>query len=345
MDILILRLDRIGDFILGIPACRALRKAFPNDRITAVVSPMVADLAESCPYFDEVFLFEAQWLLPDRGPVRRWRSALKLAGFLRSRRPDWVVDFRDQSRLDAFVTGLSGAKVRAGFDLGFPAGLLLNRKSPMPPVGMHQLDRNLFLLKALGVEATDRKLEVWVDERDHKTALDHLPRQENLPGIPRIAVHIGAATPSKQWRSDDFSSLVQELIYQFQAEVVLLGGMDDAGTARDVMEGLSSPVANLVGKLNLRQTAALLKTCRVFVGGDSGPGHLAAACGIPVVSLFSAANEPEIWKPSGGKAVVLSAKPDCSPCKSHVCTRTDGYFCMEDITVEQAVAAVRSLLP
>jgi len=345
MDIIVLRLDQIGDFLLGIPAYRALRKAYPRDRITVIVSPPVKDLAESCPYFDEVYLFEAQWLTPGRRFLRRWKSALKLTAFLRARRAEMVIDFRNQSRLDTFVTGCSGAKIRAGFDLGFPASVFLNSKCPQPPSDLHQVERPLFLLKALGVEADGRDLEVWLNAWDRKTALDHLPRQGALPGLPRIAVHIGAATPTKQWAAENFSVLIQELARLTQAEVLLLGGVDDLNQAKEVTEGLKTPIINQVGKLNLRQTAALLTTCQVFVGGDSGPAHLAAACGIPVVSLFSAANRPEVWRPWGEKVKVLTVKPECSPCQSYVCRRTDGYFCMNEIGVDQVVEAVRQFLP
>jgi len=344
MDIFLLRLDRVGDFVLGIPAYRALKRAHPRDRIMAVVSPLVKDLAETCPYFDEVFLFEAVWLQPGRGLSRRWASARRLISFLRSKKPDMVVDFRYQSRLDAFVTGFSGASKRVGFDLGFPASLFLTHKSSPPPGNLHQVERNLHLLRKMGIEDPDLHLEMWVNARDRKTAEEHMPRQENLPGIPRVAVHIGAATPSKQWKADDFSTLVQELEAQFQAQVALLGGVDDVQTAKDVTEGLKGPVTDLVGHLDLRQTAALLKTCDLFIGGDSGLGHLAAACGTPVVSLFSAANEPEVWRPWGEKVRVLTVKPDCAPCKSHTCTRTDGYFCMDEIRVDQVLDAVKGFL-
>lgn len=344
MDIVLLRLDRIGDFILGIPAYRALRRARPRDRITAVVSSRVMDLAETCPYFDEVFLFEAAWLEPGRRFSERWSSALQLVRFLRSRRPDWVLDFRYQSRMDPIVTGLSGARMRVGFDLGFPGKALLNRVVPHPPPGLHQVERNLLLLKHIGIGWEGTGLEVWIQKWDRKTALDHLSRQTALPGTPRMAVHVGAATPSKRWKTDDFLALVQELMSQFQAEVLLLGGVEDVERAREVTEGLRGPATNLVGRLTLRQTAALLKTCSVFVGGDSGLGHLAAACEIPVVSLFSAANEPEVWRPWGDRVKVLTTRPPCSPCRSHACTRSDGYFCMDEIRVEDVLEAVRELL-
>jgi ADP-heptose:LPS heptosyltransferase len=343
MHIILLRLDRIGDFVLGIPAYRALRKSHPKDHITAVVSSEVAHLAESCPYFDEVMLFDALWLRPGNGTLARWASAARLVRSLRSWKADWVLDFRDQSRLDPVVTGLSGASVRAGFARGI-GRFFLNRVAPLPPASMHQVERNLSLLDKLGIQRDGTHLEMWTHERDHKTALSHFPKQGSLPGTPRVAIHIGAATPSKRWNEDAFVSLLHELYTSNRADLVLLGSASEAPFAHEILDDVKCPVVNLVGKLSLGELASVLKDCQVFVGSDSGPGHLAAACGVPVVSLFSAANEPEVWRPWGDKVKVLTRKPDCSPCRSHNCRRKDGYFCMDEISPEEVVEAVKGFL-
>lgn len=343
MEIFLLRLDRIGDFVLGIPAYRALRQAHPNDRISVMVPSDVAELAKACPYFDEVYLYDALWLKPGAEPFSRWRSALQLIRFLRARPIDLLLDFRYQSRLDPLVTGLSGAGERVGFNLGW-VSWFLSKRVPPPSPEWHQVDRNLHLLQAAGVTTGDRKLEMWFDEHDKKTAENHLPSQQLLPGVPRIAVHLGAATPSKRWGEESFEVLIHELHAATQAEILVLGGEQDLGFSQEVLDGLECPVLNLVGKLTLRQMAALVRKCGVFVGCDSGATHLAAACGVPVVCLFSAANEVEVWKPWGPHVRVLTKHPTCSPCKSYECLRTDGYFCMADIVVEDVVAEVKAAL-
>lgn len=343
MEILLLRLDRIGDFVLGIPAYRALRQAYPDARISVMVPSPVAELAKACPYFDEVYVFEALWLLPGQPPLARWKSAWKLVRFLRSKPIDLLLDFRYQSRLDPLVAGFSGAQKRVGFDLGW-VSRFLTTKAPPPPPESHQVDRNLQLLQAARVTAPDRKLEMWFDEHDRKTAEKLLPAQELLPSVPRIAIHIGAATPSKRWREESFEVLIHELHANTQADILVMGGENDLGFSQEVVDGLECPIINLVGKLSLRQTAALMRDCKVFIGCDSGATHLAAACGIPVVCLFSAANELEVWKPWGPQVKVLTQHPTCSPCKSHECLRTDGYFCMAEIKPEDVIAEVKMFL-
>ncbi|HVZ79574.1 MAG TPA: glycosyltransferase family 9 protein [bacterium] len=343
MEIVLLRLDRIGDFVLGIPAYRALRKAYPNDHLTVVVPPAVAELAKPCPYFDEIYLYDAQWLKPGALRMDRWGSALKLIRFLRSKEIGLLLDFRYQNRMDPFITGLSGAKERVGFDVGLPSWFL-TKKAPQPPQGMHQVDRNLSLLAALGIMAVDKRLEIWWDEHDLKTAEAHLPSQELLPGIPRIMVHIGSGAPSKRWGEESFEVLLHELHASTQAEILVMGGEEDLPFAHDVLDGLECPVVNLVGKLSLRQMAALMKDCKLFIGCDSGPAHVAAASGVPVISLFSAANEVEVWKPWGDKVTIMTRHPECSPCRRHECPRTDGYFCMSEIGADEVVEEAKRIL-
>ncbi|HET9868918.1 MAG TPA: glycosyltransferase family 9 protein [bacterium] len=343
MDIFLLRLDRIGDFILGIPAYRALREAHPHDRISVVVPSAAAELARSCPYFDEVYVFEARWLMPGEKPRVRWRSAWQLIHFLRPKRVDLLINFRYQNRLDPLVTGLSGAKKSVGFDHGFWSRFLTTAV-PQPLPGTHQVRRNLLPLEALGIRTHDLSLGMWWDERDEKRALEHLPRQESLPGLPRLGIHLGAATPAKRWGEEDFAALIHELQAATEGEILVFGGEEDLPFAHEVLDGLKAPVVNLVGKLTLRQMASLIAGCRAFVGCDTGPTHLAAAVGTPVVSLFSAANEAAVWKPWGEKVKVLTRQPSCSPCQSYACRRTDGYFCMREIKVEEVVEAVKGFL-
>jgi ADP-heptose:LPS heptosyltransferase len=343
MEIVLLRLDRIGDFILGIPSYRALRQAYPKEHISVVVPSFVAELAEACPYFDEVYVFEALWLFPHQSPVRRWESAWKLISFLRAKKIDLLFDFRYQSRLDALVAGLSGAKNRVGYDLGW-ISWFLTLKVSYPPQGSHQIDRNLHLLNEVGVTTVDKSLELWTHTKDTKTAQSRTPSQELLPDIPRIAVHLGASTPSKRWGTESFAALLYEIHAQTRAELYVLGGEQDLTFVHEVLDGLRCPVVNLTGKLSLLEMGAFTKDCHLFIGCDSGTTHLAAAAGVPVICLFSAANEVEVWKPVGSQVKVLTHHPDCSPCGSHECIRTDGYFCMDEIKVEDVVDEVKNML-
>jgi ADP-heptose:LPS heptosyltransferase len=343
MEIVLLRLDRIGDFILGVPSYRALRLAYPQDRISVIVPSFVAELAQACPYFDEVYIFEALWLFPGQTFVRRLESAWKLIKFLRSKKIDLLFDFRYQSRLDPLVAGLSGAKNRVGYDLGWVSRFLTVKVS-QPESGSHQINRNLHLLHEFGVTAVDKNLELWTSPKDLKNSENRTPSQELLPNVPRIVVHLGAATPSKRWGTESFAALLYELHSQTQAELYVLGAEQDLAFVHEVLDGLRCPVVNLAGKLSLLEMGAFTRNCQLFIGCDSGTTHLAAATGVPVICLFSAANEVDVWKPIGSKVRVLTHHPECSPCGSHECIRTDGYFCMNEIKVDDVLEEVKAVL-
>jgi ADP-heptose:LPS heptosyltransferase len=343
MEIVLLRLDRIGDFILGIPSFRALRQAYPEEHISVVVPSFVAELAKACPYFDEVYIFEALWLLPGQPFIRRWGSAWKLTRFLRSKKIDLLFNFRYQSRLDPLIAGLSGAGQRVGYDLGW-VSRFLTLKVSQPVEDSHQIDRNLHLLNEFGVTTADKSLELWFNEKAHKSAENRTPSQTLLPNVPKIAVHIGAATPAKHWGTESFATLLYEIHAQTQAELYVLGGEQDMSFIHEILDGLRCPVVNLVGKLSLLEIAAFLKDCFLFIGCDTGTTHLASAVGVPVICLFSAANEVDVWKPVGSQVRVLTHHPECSPCRCHECPRTDGYFCMDEIKVEDVLEEVKMIL-
>ena len=153
-----------------------------------------------------------------------------------------------------------------------------------------------------------------IHPKDLKTAENRIPAQELLPNVPRIAVHLGAATPSKRWGAESFATLLYEIHAQTQAELYLLGGEQDMAFVHEVLDGLRCPVVNLVGKFSLLEIGAFTRDCQLFIGCDSGTTHLAAAAGVPVICLFSAANEVDVWKPVGSKVKVLTRHPECSPC-------------------------------
>jgi ADP-heptose:LPS heptosyltransferase len=303
----------------------------------------VAELAKACPYFDEVYIFDSLWLLPGQSLWHRWKSAWKLIRFLRSKKIDLLFDFRYQSRLDTIVAGLSSAQKRVGYDLGW-VSCFLTLKVSQPDDSSHQVARNLHLLHEFGITAVDQSLELWINKKDHKTVENRIPSQTLLPNVPRVAVHVGAATPSKRWGAESFATLLYEIHAQTQAELYILGSEHDLPFIHEVLDGLRCPVVNLVGKLSLLELAALAKECNLFIGCDSGTTHVAAAAGAPVICLFSAANEVEVWKPVGSQVRVLTHHPECSPCRSHECTRTDGYFCMDEIKVEDVLEEVKTVL-
>jgi len=328
--VLVVRLDEIGDVVLTIPMLRELRRNLPNARITLLVKPLVHNLVEHCPYVDEVLTFDVS-----RGPLlrhwRAWRQTRR--GFDLAVLPRWDADRYH----GAFVTRLSGARWRVGYSVNvskrkrqFNRGydrLFTHTIFDVRP--RHEVERNLDVVRFLGGTVRDDKLELWLDDQDQQRAKEFLP-----PGQQPVAFGPGKGDLKRRWPAANFAELGRVL----HTPVVVVGGKGDPQ--------LGEPFINAVGQLTLRQTAALLKHCRLFVGNDSGPKHLAAAMGVPVVEINAHPidgsplhlHSPARFGPWGVPHQVLQPLRATPPCSS-ACTAS-GPHCILAVTIEQVKDAV-----
>jgi len=273
----------IGDVLLTTPAIRVLRQSYPEAHITMVVNKGTEDILRYNPHLDEVLAFErgATWRL-----VRR----------LRERRYDVSLDFFNGDRAAWLAVG-SGAKWRIGF---VPERswrrLLFHRLVPLP--AGHMVEKCLRLVQeGLGLKASDRSLELPTGDED-----DRYVAQLPLPSEPFAVVHLGARYPVNRWPQENWLRFVNEL----PVPVVFAGGDREALETAWIMSRAKSSAMSLVGRTTLLQLAALLKRAALFVGHDSGPMHMAAAVGTPVVAFFGPQSDVEWWRPWGEGHVVLS---------------------------------------
>ena len=353
-SILVIRLDEIGDAVMTTPLLRELRHAAPQAWITLVVNPTNLNLFETCPHADEVLAYD--WRSPGRFQhVRRQRRALALAKtHLWKRRFDLALLPRwDYDEYNAtFLAYLSGAQRRVGYSDDVAAhksarksgfNLLLTRRLDDSAL-KHEVERDLALLTAIGVEIHEDRLEVWPLEEDRALARRIL-QQGGASG--RMLIGIGPSGGSswlKQWPVERFVELCRRLHEQHGASFVIVGGPGDAHIAKALSAALGSAAIDAIGTTTLRQTAALLERCDLYIGNDSGPMHLAAACGVPVVALFGSSC-PHRFRPWGAAHQTLWHELPCSPCqkrghsdKCHVCIYEEPK-CMQMISVEEVLAA------
>ncbi len=159
---------------------------------------------------------------------------------------------------------------------------------------------------------------------------------------PWVGLSPGAAYgPAKRWPPEHFAALGRELIKEFGARLVLLGGREEAPVAQQVKESLGLPVLNLVGKTDLRQALAVLSRLKLLITNDSGLMHAAAALRVPLVALFGS-TDPTATGPFTDQATILRHPLPCSPCLQRTCDL--GYACLTAIKVEEALAAARPWL-
>ena len=356
--ILVVRLDQIGDFVLTTPFLRELKRCAPLARITLVVKPELAALAASCLYVDEVLTFD--WHLSKRSEdyKRRLRAVKFCAAHLWPKRfdlaivPRWDADWYCQT----FLAYLSGAPSRIGYseDVDFIKRIhnhgydrLLTRTLHEKSV-THEAERSLEILRTLGGTVTETSLPTGPDAAADAWAAAWMVDSEIPADAPLIALGPFAGNSVlKQWPLPSFAALGRRLIAS-GARLVVVGGSGDREQAKRLCAEVGPGALTLTGA-TLPQTAALLRRCSLFAGNDSGPMHLAAAAGIPVVALFGPSC-PHRFRPWTPKAEVVWHPLPCSPCaraeagENHAdCCTVCIYpqpLCMESITVEEVHAAI-----
>ena len=354
------RLDEIGDVVMTTPFLRELRRNLPDAWITLVVKPQIYDLVELCPYVDEVLTYN--WstngnATQHRQQLRRHGRALRLAWKSLWRRrfdlaiiPRWDVDYYHAT----FVAFFSGARWRVGYSenviehkkrLNRGLDRLLTHALEDNTL-KHEVEHNLDVIRFLGGTVQEEGLELWVGAGDEAFSERVFREYGVSPGEFVVAFGpSGGCSPLKQWPTSSFIGLGRWLWKKYKSRILVVGGTGEEDLGRELERGIGSPAINLVGKTTLRQLVALIKRCRLYVGNDAGPMHVAAATGIPVVALFGSSCHHRFGPWGNGQMVLWLALP-CSPCFQvhHLdrcrCCIFDHPHCILDITVEQVKEAV-----
>ena len=165
-------------------------------------------------------------------------------------------------------------------------------------------------------------------------------RGQSRPGGPRIVLHIGAGTTAKRWPVEHWRELIGRLVFQQQAQVVLVGGKEDRQISQDILnQTRPAGAVDWTGTLNVSELAAVIDSADLFVGADSGPAHLAAAVGRPVVVLFSGTNDSRQWRPCHEQVTVIRHPVECSPCHAQRCPLPN-HPCMRGLAPQRVARAI-----
>ncbi len=281
-SILILKLDEIGDFVLATPFLRELRLSAPQADITLVVKPSVYNLAEFCPHVNRVLVYD--WQVEGRSLPqlrRHWRAMLLAFSELRKRHfdvaliPRWDADTYHATQLAVYAGSraivayserctLPKSIHNRGFDR-----LVTHVLSPVRG-SIHETLASLAILEKYGIKPASRALELWLTEEDYSLAKAKLPS-----GRIYVAIATGASKAYRRWPASRFAQLAVWLQEKYGFTPLLFGTHSDPALPA---------VVDFFGR-SLRQTAALMARCTLFIGNDSGPKHIAAAVKIPVVEI------------------------------------------------------------
>jgi len=334
--LLVRAVNWLGDAVLTTPALGAVRAAFPRSRIALAAKPLVAELFRHHPDIDEILVYDKE------GRHAGAAGMLRMAGVLRRRNLDAAILF--QNAFDAgLLAFLAGIPDRAGYATD-GRRMLLSRAVPVTEevLRLHHAEYYLHLVEGLGIPRPANpvmRLQVTGEERDAMSA-----RLASL-GVPKgsriLGINPGATYGSaKRWYPDRFAAVADTLSEEWGASVALMGSVPEMPLAAEIEAAMRRKPVNLAGRTTVRELMALLSLCGFLVTNDSGPMHIAAALGIPLVAIFG----PTDWRatsPWTRKAKVVRVDVDCSPCMRRECDR--GHECMLGVTSDMVVHAARDL--
>jgi heptosyltransferase-1 len=340
VNILIVKLSAIGDVLHTLPALAALRKGFPDADITWVIEEAASDLIMDHPLLDRVIVSRRKGWIGDlqRGRISDAFKEIKtFLSELRARRYDLVIDFHGLIK-SAVIVLLSGGVRKLGYDsLQELSGLFYNEKIP-EDMGKHAVDRYLDFARHLGARADTPEFILPIQEENENLVRALLATGGIGPGKPFVAVSPQALWETKLWSDQKFAQLSERIIQELSMPVVFTGG--DASASEGIQSFITQPSVNLAGQTTLRDLACLFREASLLVTTDSGPMHLAAAIGTPVVALFGP-TDPARTGPYGNGHSIIRMDLPCSPCFLKTCETRQ---CMREITVEDVFQAVRKKL-
>ncbi|MGB9594952.1 MAG: glycosyltransferase family 9 protein [Candidatus Poribacteria bacterium] len=359
--IAIIKLDHLGDVILSTPAIANIREYFQNAHITLVVNSLSKAIAEIIPYVDEILLYNARFF--DRsGDARAFNilKGVKFAVNMRHQKFDLIIDFRGSIATILYAI-ISNSKYRLDRGTYLVKKKFRKNKSPLIPLSQRRNVEKSLLQKRQGIykgdEWTDLHeanvclnilAEAGIPVKIKKTSIDPKCILQNFDNNGsdtniKIVIHAGAPMLLKRWSSQKYVDLIKMLLQDYPAKIFLIGGKDEYELSNKILTAIDDEhIINLAGKLTLSELACLLKKSHLFIGNDSGPMHIASACGTKVIGLYGP-TDPERFGPYGSNCVALRMEDRCPPCAKDKCKFKD-YRCIDQISVEDVMNVVKNLV-
>ena len=350
MKILLVRLRLIGDVVLTTPLLRALKRRYPAAQLTYLVEPAAAPVVRGNPHLATVVL------VPKRRGLARVRDDVSIARRLRRERFDVAIDLHGGPRA-AWFTWASGAPMRIGYAIAGRAWMythVVDRPRDEAPRAsvVNQWD----LLAPLDVGPPDpaRDPLEMVEDAQAAASVDRRLREARITGAhPVIVVHVSAGNPFRRWPRESFEALVIALARRDPSRrIILTSGPSDASATKAIADGAraalgaSAAAVPEVGEFDLAELRALVGRAAVYIGGDSGPLHIAGTTTTPIVALLgpTLAERSMPWRDGKWFAEAVDAGAlECRPCRQRECAPGD-FRCLTHITAEQVAAAAERAL-
>lgn len=336
MKILILKPSSLGDVVHALPVLRLLKRHLPRSSIFWWIESGLAALLEDDPDLSGLIRFERRgWTLP-----RNWVQLARSIAWMRSQRFDWVLDLQSLAR-SAAVAWLANGNLLLGLDdsregaRGF-YDIIVRR----PSFTTHAVDWYLAVLDRLGVPA-EQPFE-WLPPRPEVAEV--VRRKWPISDGPWILLQPGARWPNKRWPVEFYSEVLRRMTnWRADLRFAVLGGVEDRDLGKKIAGSTQGRCQDLTGQLSLPEMVEWIRASALMVSNDTGPMHVAAALGRPVVALFGP-TEPCRTGPYGQLQHVLQLELPCVPCLRSRCAYMKPLECLRALSPERVCAAIRDRL-
>ena len=307
-EILVVKIDEIGDMVVATPVFRLLKQKYPDAKLSLLCKPMCKPLMEHNPFVDIVFTSQNEW-------KKRYDVVIELRGTWKT----WLksIIYTPKYRLDR-------------------GSVRFRNKLIQGNLSDHQT--NFLIVKPLVGEIPIPQPELYSAPSD-KEFVEQIIQQHGLKSFG--VFHATANKRLKEWSQDRFAQLADNLVKDFGLQIVFIGAPNESERIELVIKKMQHPAFNLAGKFTLTQLLEFFKQAALYLGNDSGPMHIANVADIPLVGLFGP-GPAHVFYPIGVKARVLHHVLPCNPCNQIDCIQPND-FCMDRIKVEDVMGELREL--
>lgn len=307
----------MGDCLLLTAPVRALKEQFPSLRISVLVEERFAPCFSGNPDFSEVIVVTGKYATAGRLFLRRFNIIVNLHGGPTS-----------------LIYALAAHGKRVGAE-HYRGSFLYHGLVPPPDSSAHTVESTTAIFRALGL-ACETAPPLRFEKHESEAAYI----QTRLKGRAYAVIHPGAVMATKRWEPGRFAAVAQTLIKR-GLTIVVTAGPGEEIIASEVARQIDESVILL--SLTIPQLAELIRGAKLYIGNDSGPMHLAAAVGTPIVAAWGSSDSRR-WRPWGVDHRVIQNPFECNPCPGYRCLVADSPLCIESVTVEQMNAGVDDLI-
>ena len=346
--ILAIRLDNLVDVLVTTPALHAIKASLPAIELSLLTSPVGAQVARLNPDIDEVIVYEAPWMDPWHRLPQNSKREQQMIAMVKERQFDGAIIFTSyhQSSLPAaYLCYLADIPLRLAASIDGPGSLLTTRHKH-PERMMHEVERGLDLVNAIGLSTKALDLVLKVPSMARESIYEFLSAQNVDPFRPLLVIHPGCSMPARTYPYEMYAQVLDLVIERLGATVVVTGTQDEQTLVERLLDRVQEhnrrAILACAGTLPFPDFCALIEAAELIITNNTGPMHIAAAVKTPVVALFALTNPPEQWGPWHVPHRQLYHDVSCRICYNRICPYN--HECLRLVTPEQVADASEELL-